>query len=199
MLRHENAVLRRHVSRVRYDPADRVWFAALARLLPRRRWTRDLPRDASDAAGLAPQTGREEVRHEQAAQARSSADSPEHRPPCRPAGEGESAVGIPPDPRRADEARPRRSAVHRVGDPACRGHRSGAAPVRPDLAAVPARPGRRDPRGRLPARGYRAAEKTVRTDLHRAWHPPDAPRRRHFPSHRGVDRAAGPQPGPHPR
>ena len=24
-LRHENAVLRRHVSRVRYEPADRAW------------------------------------------------------------------------------------------------------------------------------------------------------------------------------
>jgi putative transposase len=43
VLRHENAVLRRHVSRVRYDPADRVWFAALARLLPRRRWTDIFP------------------------------------------------------------------------------------------------------------------------------------------------------------
>ena len=38
VLRHENAVLRRHLGRVRYEPADRVWFAALARLLPRRRW-----------------------------------------------------------------------------------------------------------------------------------------------------------------
>jgi hypothetical protein len=38
VLRHENAVLRRHVSRVRYEPADRAWFAALARLVPRRRW-----------------------------------------------------------------------------------------------------------------------------------------------------------------
>ena len=37
--RHENAVLRRHVGRVRYDPAGRVWFAALAWLLPRNRWT----------------------------------------------------------------------------------------------------------------------------------------------------------------
>jgi putative transposase len=37
--RHENAVLRRHFGRVRYEPIDRVWFAALARLTPRRRWT----------------------------------------------------------------------------------------------------------------------------------------------------------------
>jgi putative transposase len=38
VLRHENTVLRRQVSRVNYTPADRVWLAALSRLVSRRRW-----------------------------------------------------------------------------------------------------------------------------------------------------------------
>ncbi len=38
VLRHENAMLRRQIGRVRYQRADRLWLAALSRLIPRRRW-----------------------------------------------------------------------------------------------------------------------------------------------------------------
>ena len=43
VLRHQNAVLRRHVGRMRYEPTDRAWFAALARLIPRGRWSEVFP------------------------------------------------------------------------------------------------------------------------------------------------------------
>jgi putative transposase len=43
VLRHENAVLRRQITRVHYKPVDRLWLAALSRLLPRRRWAEIFP------------------------------------------------------------------------------------------------------------------------------------------------------------
>ena len=43
VLRHENAVLRRYAGRVRYEPADRAWFAALAAMVSRRRWAEVFP------------------------------------------------------------------------------------------------------------------------------------------------------------
>ena len=42
VLRHENAVLRRHAGPVRCR-ADRLWLAALARLIPRRHWAAIFP------------------------------------------------------------------------------------------------------------------------------------------------------------
>ncbi|MFE1937107.1 helix-turn-helix domain-containing protein [Streptomyces sp. NPDC059474] len=44
VLRHENAVLRRQLSGpVRYEPADRFWFAVLSGLIPRRHWLKVFP------------------------------------------------------------------------------------------------------------------------------------------------------------
>ena len=43
VLRHENAVLRLEARRVRDEPADRAWFAALAPFIPRRQWARVFP------------------------------------------------------------------------------------------------------------------------------------------------------------
>jgi putative transposase len=38
VLRHENTVLHRQISRIRSTPTDRRWLAALSQLVPRRRW-----------------------------------------------------------------------------------------------------------------------------------------------------------------
>ncbi|MFF1570773.1 integrase [Streptomyces sp. NPDC058293] len=44
VLRHENAVLRRQLTKpVRYGLADRLWCAGLASPIPRRRWAQVFP------------------------------------------------------------------------------------------------------------------------------------------------------------
>jgi len=100
-LRHENAVLRRNAGRIRYEPGDR---ASSTRL----------PGSSRDAAGLAPQARRQEIRHQQTTQARPPGDGPEHRQAHRPPGAGEPALGLPPYSRRADQAGRLGRGVHRV-------------------------------------------------------------------------------------
>jgi putative transposase len=43
VLRHQNTVLRRQVQRVRYEPTDRLWLAALAHLISHYRWAEIFP------------------------------------------------------------------------------------------------------------------------------------------------------------
>jgi hypothetical protein len=109
-LRHENAVLRRNIGRMRYEPGDRAWFAALTRFIPRRRWAEVFP--VTPATLLA--WRRKEIRHQQTTQAWPATDGPEHRPAHHPPGTGEPALGLPPYSRRADQARRLGRGVHRV-------------------------------------------------------------------------------------
>ena len=141
VLRHENAVLRRHIARVRYEPTDRAWLAALARLIPRRRWSEVFPVTPATLLARHRRLAAEKYDTRKPREPGRPRPAPEHRPPGRSPGKGEPAVGTPPDPGRTGETRRNWRAVHHLGDPARRRHRSGAAPFRPDLAAVPVRPG----------------------------------------------------------
>ena len=121
----------------------RVWLAALARLIPRNRWVEVFP--VTPGTLLAWHRRLAAKRYDTSErQAPQAADGLGRRPAHRPPGEGESAVGAPPDPRRTDETRRDSRAVHRLGDPAGRRHRSGAAPRRSrpgGSSCTPRRPG----------------------------------------------------------
>jgi putative transposase len=151
VLRHENAVLRRHAGRVRYKAADRAWFAALAAFIPRRRW--------AGAFAVTPATL---LAWHRRLVARKYDTSTRRRPGRPPTARSIARIAV----RLAREnplwgyrrihgeltklgatvAPPTVYEILRAAgiDPAPR--RSG-----PDVAAVPARPGRRDPGRRLPA------------------------------------------------
>jgi len=61
VLRHENQVLSRQLAgRLRWDHADRVWLAALSRLVSRRRWPEVFPVTGHHPA-LAPRPRRPQV------------------------------------------------------------------------------------------------------------------------------------------
>ncbi len=104
VLRHENAVLRRNAGPVRYEPANRAWFAALTRFIPRRRWAEVFP--VTPATLLA--------WHRRLAARKY--DTSKRRRPGRPATVRSIArltirlarenplLGLPPYPRRADQA-----------------------------------------------------------------------------------------------
>ncbi len=166
VLRNENAVLRRHIGRVRYEPADRAWLSALARLIPRRRWSEVFP--VTPATLLA--------WHRKLAAGKY--DTSKRRKPGRPAtirSIARLAVRLARE-NPLWEYRRIHGELTKLGVTIAPStvwqslHVAGIDPAPPqygpDRAAVPARPGSLDPRGRLPARGHRAAEAHLCPGIH---------------------------------
>ncbi len=195
VLRHENAVLRRHAGRVRYESADRVWLAAVARLIPRNRWAEVFP--VTPATLLAWHRRLAAKKYDTSKRRRPG------RPPTVP-GVARLIVRLAKENplwghRRihGELTKTRRDsrAVHRLGDLAGRGHRSGAA----SRAAAPRpAPGRLPALGRCQARHHRRCRPppAARTIPPLAPPAPPAVRRHHRDAARPRPLPAG-QPAPH--
>ncbi len=198
MLQHENMVLRRQSSRVRYQPGGRLWLMALSGLIPRRRW--------EEVFTVTPATlltwHRRLVTRKW--------DYANRRRPGRP----------------STEAAIRKLVIRMATDNPAWGHRrvqgelvrlghqisastvwqilhaagiDPAPPGWPDLEAVPDRAGPRDPGGRFRSRGHRAATAHLCPDRHPARHPARSPGWHHHQPRRRVGNASSPQPPDQPR
>ncbi|MBP2329328.1 hypothetical protein JOF56_009713 [Kibdelosporangium banguiense] len=117
VLRHENAVLRRQIpGQVRYESADRFWFAALSSLLARRGW-QDIPPSTRDDPGLAPQVPRQEVGLQRAPTPDWTATHTRgHQEARYSPGPRQPALGPPKDPRRARRTQPPDHHIDHLGD-----------------------------------------------------------------------------------
>jgi putative transposase len=198
VLRHEKAVLRRNAGRVRYEPADRAWFTALTRFIPRRPWTGVFP--VTPATLLA--------WHRRLAARRY--DTSNRRPPGRPP----TVCSIARLAVRLAEEAPLWGYRRIHGELTKLGVTVAPSTVYEILrsSGIGPAPRRDGPTWRQflhaqaagilavdSSRRYRAAKQAVRAEIHRARHSPDAPGRRHRPPDRSLDGATGPQPGNEPR
>ena len=142
VLRHEKAVLRRQVPRPQYHAADRLWLAALTRLVPRRRWP--------EVFAVTPATLLRWHRQLVAASGPTSSGVArgDRRPPrgsgswwC--AWRKRTRAGASTRSGRAGPSRPLDRTLDGVGDPQDGRNRSCAPAIGAHVAAVPHRPGAR--------------------------------------------------------
>ena len=99
VLRHENQVLRRQLSgRLRWDHADRLWLAALSRLVSRHRWTEVFPVTPGHDLALAPRPRRPQVGLHQPAPAGTAVHRGLGQDAGCPDGAGEPVLGASEDP-----------------------------------------------------------------------------------------------------
>ena len=186
-------MLRRHIGRVRYQPTDRLWLAALSRLIPRRRWGKVF---AVTPATLLAWHRRLVTR---------KWDYTSRRRPARPP----TAAAIRKLVIRIATDNPTWGHRRVQGELVKLGHPIAASTVwqilqdagidpaprrtSPTWKAVPDRAGPHHTCGRLCPRGHRAPAAHLRPDRHRARHPPRSPRRHHREPRRGVDDTSRPQ------
>ena len=186
VLRHENAILRRQISRVRYQPADRLWLAALSRLIPRRR--------QGEVFAVTPATllawHRRLVSRKW--------DYTSRRCPGRPsmaAAIRKLVIRIATDNPTWGHRRVQGELV-KLGHPIaasivwqiCMTPGSALHPAAwARLEAIPDRASPRHPRGRFRPCGHRALTEHLRPDRHRARHPPPSPGRPHREPRRRLD------------
>jgi hypothetical protein len=120
VLRHENAVMRRQIGRVRYEPSDRLWLAVLSRLIPRRRWGEVFAVTPATLLTWHRRLVATQVGLHQPAASWTAAHGnrdPQARDPYR---DGQPEVGAPPGAGRACQARPLDRGLHGVADSARR-------------------------------------------------------------------------------
>ncbi len=180
VLRHENAVLRRQAGRVSYEPGDRLWLAALSRLVPRR-W------GEGEVFAVTPATLLAWHRRLVARKG----DYASRRRPGRPstaAAIRQLVIRIATENPAWGHRRVQGELV-RLGHPIAAStvwrilHNAGIDPAPrragPDVEAIPDRPGAQHHRRRFRPRGHRAAPARLRADCDRARHPPGSPGRHH--------------------
>lgn len=184
-------------SPVRYEPADRFWFAALSGLIPRRHWR--------DVFPITPGTLLGWHRRFIAAKWDYNARRQTGRPP--------TAAAIKNLVLRLASENPRWGRRRIQGELARLGHRSAAstvweilhaagvepAPLRSDLARVPHRPGPGHHRGGLLPHRHHTRPTAARARVPRARHEAPAHHRRHRPPNAGMDSAAGQESHRRPR
>ena len=139
VLRHENQVLRRQLGgSLRWDHADRLWLAALSRLVNRHRWPEVFP--------VTPATIVRSHRDLVARKWNYTSRGRLGRPSTGTSVKTLIVQMAQENPGGAGAARVRDRRVHGVGDPAHCGHQPSAPAGRPDLAGIPGRSGSCDHR-----------------------------------------------------
>ena len=195
-LRHQLAVLQRHLDgqRIRVNPADRAWLAALLHPLPRAaldhlrllvppdtilRWHRNVLTRRHAAASRPRRRGRPRT-------VRSI------RRLVLP-GSGQPVMGVSPRARRTTHPWHHGRRIHRLGNAARGRHPLGPGPGHHHLGAVPPLPGRRAARGGLHRDDHADRREDVPPRGHRTRQPP-----RPDPRHSAPPRIRPPRGWPRP-